>query len=331
MKSKLLTKVPSLYQLITVDIFHRDHDMTQTLPLRVGNFKLEGSMRKSGTTNAFLLGNYINKRSGKAAIGKLWSGKHKDYFYYSLKNEINIYILLHSVLKREANHLPKELKNMVLPEIVTVVEEKGSLMLLLEFKDGKIANDFSLTKRLSTYWNAVNYISFLGSQMTPVELAYVPHRSALSLVCLYPLLVGSAILAHPKYTKTILAGIPVFAKSIPALLTSVEYGLIHRDLHFKNILISKTQNTLLDLQYCAYSLKLYDLVTTLRYRWGEDELYKKLLSQIYEKYKNSTNFKSLFRGLSVLSATHGLTGRMFTKKKIGYWADFLTFANNYSL
>lgn len=332
MKKNIFPPAPSLIKLLFVQGIHRlrnpDLQVTQPeLPSVVGEYQYTSEFQKVGTAQDFALGVYQNKK-GQKAIGKMWSGDFKNFAYYSLQNEVKMYLLLNEAKERVNKNGKKTeaFKDCYIPQLLNWQETPTSLFLLLEFVEGTMANDLSTAKKLPAYWALTDYVSYLGTNLTTTEKKLIPSRSALSYCAMYPLLLCKACLTHTRAIPTLLKGVPVFIKSIPALFATKDVALIHRDLHFKNILISPKRMTLIDLQLCVQTIKLYEMVMTLRYRWKEDDLHQKLLVDVLERYKNQPNFETLFRGLAVFSATHGLTGSHFPKQKISYWIDFCRFA-----
>jgi hypothetical protein len=323
---------PSLPKLLLINMFDKLQHIFSTpysrsLPKRVNEFVLQKELEKIGTAHAYHLAKY-KTAGGEYAFAKMWIGRYKNFSYFSLKNELQMYVLLTKTQKRLKKTMPDRFKKCYIPELLEWKESGNSLIMFTEYVEGKIANDTTTDGKLKAYWLLTDYISFLGENMTNEEKSQIPHRGFWSFVFLYPLLVVAVCFAHPELIGLILQGIPVFARSLSTLAGNSNQTLIHRDLHFKNILVERTRYTLIDLQLCARTYKLYEYVTTLRYRWGEDDLHQKLLTEVREKLQTSPDFRSMFKGLGVFSATHGLTGTHFPKQKIEFWKNFLQFSIN---
>lgn len=296
-------------------------------PDRIGDYKFVKEFAKQGLKKSFKLGIYKNSK-GKKAIVKIWSGLAKDFHYYTFKNEIVMYKTLHRVLDRIGKNIPDKYKNVCIPKLIKVKEKRGSLLILLEFVDGDLAQDLTVSKKITAYFKVIDFIKFLGNNLTEEEKKNISRRNTLHYVFLYPLLLIKAIFTNPFAIKYLLAGVFVFCKSIPVLLKNTDVSLVHRDLHFRNILVNKKRTVLIDLQFCVFTQELYEHITTLRYRWMEDTLYKLLLKKIEKKYGYKRNFQTIFRGLSVLSVTHGLIDNKFTLVRRKKWVSFLGFVLN---
>lgn len=324
-----LSQPPKLPQLIAIDTYANlaklfGKTYSHPLPKKIGTFKLEKAFDKVGTSRSFHLAIYKNAQ-GQKAMAKFWYGQFPDFAYYTFKNEAALYYLLNEAENRLSKTEKSNLHAQI-PKLLHWEENADSLIMLTEFIDGQLAQTATTKQKLKAYWQITEYLSILGNHLTDEEKRFISTRTPLSFISLYPFLLIKALVTHPKAAISLLRGIPVFLAGIPTLIQQQTFSLIHRDLHFKNVILNKKKNAVIDLQLCVYSLPLYELVTTLRYRWGEDDLHKILLNQIQTKYKKVPGFQKLFKGLGVLSATHGLTGSHFPKQKIRYWIDFLNFS-----
>lgn len=298
------------------------------LPKKVGEYRYIKDFEKIGTARDFKLGIYKNSK-GQKAIVKMWKGRIKNFAYYSLQNEITMYTIFNNIITRQGKTIPSKFKNIQIPKLIDRKEGKDFLILMTEFVEGTIVNNLSDAKfKLKVYLLVINYISYLGSKMTTLEKEYCSQRNPVQYFLLYPLLFIKALFTHPRAGVYLILAIPKFIKSLPLLFKSDRKVLTHRDLHFKNIIVSKSKVTLIDLQLCVFTDLMHEYVTTLRYRWLEDNFHKLLLSEIKRQFDNQKNFLVLFSGLGVYSATHGLSGNNFPKVKINYWIEFLKFSIN---
>lgn len=300
-----------------------DKKETHKFPTRIGEFCLIKTIEKIGSVAPFGLALYKNQKGNKA-FAKIWTGKVKDFNYHTLQNEIAMYEIFNKIIRRTGNDMPKKFNRMSVPKLIKKVETANSMIILIEFVPGQVSTSLTAQRKLKLYVKTSEFIKFLGSQMTEGEKRFVSKRNVLHYVLLYPALLLKAIITYPHAAPLLIKGIPEFVKCIPTL-SKQRLVLVHRDLHFRNILISKKRIFLIDLQLCVFTLPIYEMITTLRYRWEDKELRALLLSEIKKEYGHIKNFERLFRGLSVNSLTHGLTNGEFKKEKIDYWIDFLKF------
>ncbi len=300
---------------------------TLGFPSEIGDYLFHSRMKKVGPRKSYPLAIYKNKE-GKKAIAKMKDSKTKGYHYYSLLNEITMYEILNGAIKRIGNKMPKEFSNIYIPEFLHKYEDEKRIISLIEFVEGDIAENISPSEKIPIYFNMVDFLQFIGEHLTENEKERISKRTPIKYLFLYPLLVVKAIFTYPKSAPYVVRGIPVFMTALPAIFSDSKKTLVHRDLHFMNILISKERISLIDLQQCVYTEPLHELITTLRYWWKgwKDEQFRKLLlGEILKRYSGRKNFRKLFQGYSVNSVTHGLTGPGFSKKIINGWIDFLKF------
>ncbi len=292
-------------------------------PKKVDNFEFVSVVKKTGPRKSYPLAIYEDK-NGRKAFAKMKDARLKGYHYYSLLNEIYMYEVLNKVVKRIGKKMPAEFKDIYIPKVIKKIEDKNKVFFLIEFIDGKVAQDVVPEEKISIYLKIIDFLHFIGNNLTAAEKRRISVRTSTDYIFLYPLLVVKALISYPKFTLSIIKGIPVFTASIPALLKNNNKVLTHRDLHFKNIMLSKGKIVLIDLQHCVYTDPIHEMVTTIRYWWKRDNLfYQLLLKEINNKYSFRKDFGRLFSGFIVNSATHGLTGKGYGKSTINNWVDFL--------
>lgn len=293
-------------------------------PKSIGAYIFELEFKKIGDRNSYPLGIYRNPE-GEEALFKMRDARIKDYHYYSLLNEINMYQILNKALRRLNRILPERLKNITIPKIICVVEDKNYIGMLLEYVDGQTAQDLSSEKKGKIYFLILEFLQYLGNHITDDERKKISKRTPMHYLFLYPFLVIKAIVTYPRSSSIVLLGIPIFFNAIFYMIKDGKSALTHRDLHFKNIMVSGNRLMLIDLQKCVFTEPLHDAVTTLRYWWKRDSLYLLLLEGINKKFSGRKNFSNVFRGLIVNSVTHGLTGRGYTMEMVNLWVDFLKY------
>lgn len=339
MKSKLLLQKDFLEDknknplgLLTVvyanliNIFHKFGRVNNkdVLPLEVGNYKRVEIYESKDKINTHLIGIYQNSK-GKKALAKMWNGTFRDYDYFRLVNEANLYSILNKAISRVSKTKFKNMHEIGVPKLIAKYENDKSLLILMEYIDGKTAEDLSIEEKLDIYFQMISYLKYLGGLLTSEEKSYISTRSNLSYIFLYPILLLKAILTYPNLTKQFLKGLPLFTKSIPLILSSNESGLVSRDLHFGNILMSKNKIYLIDLEYCVFTNFFYELVITLNRVWGEDNFCIELIKSMKKEYKNNKHVETLFKGLAVIYVTHKLSANNFSKYYQDKFAEFLNF------
>lgn len=305
-----------------------NHRTKTVLPQRVGDYNLVSKFEKTGEKKNFSLGIYKNSK-GQKAFAKMWSANYKDFNYYSLKNEVQVSRILNSAMNKNRKFLPVELSRLSIPQLITSEEKENYLIMLMEYIQGTEAYSLSNERKIDLYFKTIKFIHFLGTKLTPKQKKLISKRTPFDFAFLYPMLIAKAAISHPKAALYILMGIPTFLRCLPALFKENIFVLNHRDLHFRNILTTVNKDYVLDLQLCVLTHPIHDLTVTLRYLWGKDNFYTEFLAEILKRNQKSLYFETLFRGLSVNSATHGLTDKSFPKSQTTFWVDFLKHTINH--
>lgn len=283
---------------------------------------------KKGPRMSYLLAIYQNQ-NGKKAIAKMKSAKIKGYHYFSLLNEINLFKILNSLIKRINRNIPSKFKNLYIPRLITSYEDKDTLLSLVEFVDGEVVDNYSAKEKIKLYIKITDFFNYLGNKLTAEERNQISVRKSFNYIALYPFLVIKAIITYPLSIKYVLRGMVTFLRYIPIIINDSKISLIHRDLHFKNILRGKNGYVLIDFQQMVFSEPLHELITTLRYFWSGkngSEFGQLLMAEIVKKNIKRKSFKELFQSYAINSVTHGLTGSGFPKGMILSWLDFLKFS-----
>ena len=325
--------IKNQYSLFNLFIQHcREYIFSLVLPKRplpafpkkVGDYYFVNTLKKSGPRKSYQLAIYKNSK-GEKAIAKMRNTYIKGYHYISLLNEIIIYETLTNAMKRLKKRMPEKFKNISIPTLITWEEKDNHLLALLTFVNGKTAVFLSDKQKAKLYFTLIDFLHYLGDNLTIPETNTISKRYPWNMIALYPFLIMKALITYPSQAKEIIRSIPVFIKGIPVLVKNKEFKLVHRDLHFFNVLISGKNISLIDLQQCVFTQPIHEVITTLRYFWHEGSFYKLLLKELIKRNKKSKNFSTLFSTLCINSVTHGLSGSGFSKKEILKWVNFLQF------
>ncbi len=299
-------------------------------PAHVGNFKFLRKLEKIGPRKSYSLALYQNT-IGKKAIAKMKSSQIKGYHYYSLLNEIALFEILNSTVERIGNKMPNNFKDIYIPKLIDTYEDEKILVSLVEFVEGNVTENFSPEKKINLYFKMVDFLQYIGEKFTLAEKAKISQRTAGHYLFLYPFLVVKAMVTYPESIPYVLQGVSKFIPRIPVIIKESKLSLVHRDLHFMNIIKMKNMFALVDFQQTVFTEPLHELITTLRYWWKVDrieEFGQLLMRQIVRRYSSRKNFRELFQAYTINSVTHGLTGAGFSQKIISGWIDFLKFGLN---
>ncbi len=293
------------------------------VPKKIGSWTLAKTI-KINNEGDMAVAQYKDK-SGKKVIAKIWEAPYKNYSYFSLVNEANIYKSLTSVNKRLKGNTPPEYKNIHIPSLIKVVESKNRYILLIEWVSGKSSQNISTSKKIEMYKRIVAYINYLGSEMNSTELSNISNRSLFDYIILYPFLLLTAIVVNPSLFF-------LFLKSAFQLFVSVSNGkkaaklvFSHRDLHFDNILTANKNIYLIDMELCAFTYPLYEQVTTLLNIWNDKPFRREFLKMTKHEHRNEMY---LLKPMIIYCATHALTTHNFSKEVTNFDKEFLEYGIN---
>ena len=198
----------------------------------------------------------------------------------------------------------------------------------MEYVTAKDTNNFRDEQKVTTFVLVSDFLGYLGKHFTIEERKQISRRTTLNLISLYPFILLKTLINYPYLVIKIIKATVLFISSIPDLKKTRQEQLIHRDLHFFNILQDKKTLVVIDLQQCVFGEVLQEYVTTLRYFWGEGRFYKLFFQETLKRFENRKNYIKILRGLMINSVIHGLTDKSFSKKAISNWFDYLDFAIN---
>ena len=291
-------------------------------PRTIDDYKFKKIFKTEKSVWTFSFALYENS-VGKIAIAKMWNGRIKDFAYYTLENELTLYEILNKALDRLGESKRERLGGIRIPRLLGKKETKNTLLILSEFIKGKKADKLSSERSLEIYFKTLDFLDFLGNKLTVKEKSQIAHRDGYTLLLLYFPLLIKAILAHPYLSWPLIRGVPVFLASVPKIIKRNKKILTHRDLHLENIILTKTEVVLIDLQFCLFSDPIYDLISSLRSLWDNNALRLGIIRELGKRSKNDT---LLIKGLMVHSATHGLTDKRFSEERINRYHAYLGFA-----
>lgn len=276
-------------------------------PRKVGNFKMVKKINKAKDFKMFSFAIYEDDK-GKKAIAKIWTGKVKDFYYYTILNEAKVYKVLNSLTKRLRRRIPAESEDIKIPGLLMEKQGKGYFLILLEYvEDGRKLRSAD-HNCLKVYLKARKYLSFLGDRLSKDEKKLISQRSTRSIILLYPLLLLRALTLRPYLYRPLLLSIPAVFFTLRAILKRKKLLLSHRDLHLKNIIATRKYFYLIDLQFCLYTDEVYDFLSSLRILYDEPEFRKMLVRQIYKKYAKDKDAMIALKGMIIIGAVHGVCG-----------------------
>ncbi len=306
----------SLRNLSSKKIINTDY------PENFGEYIFYKSLLKNDAKTKVAL--YKNK-AGKQIIAKIWFGDRKDYAYYSLLNEAQTYKTINTTLSRLKKNKRTYIKGISIPKFIKSIEKKNLLILLIEWVPGVSSEVLPEKKQFDAYFKVIEFLDYLGENMTENEKKTLTKRTWLYYIWFFPVLFLLSIIYNFDDVYTIVVGGITFISLAYRFITYRKLTLVHRDLHFGNILVYKSKITLIDLQFCVFSYRVYDFASTLRNLWVNEAKSRRLITEISKRYKQNKEVSLLLKPVLIFFAIHGLTARDFSNKVMKSFKNFLTF------
>lgn len=174
--------------------------------------------------------------------------------------------------------------------------------LVLERIAGKPASLLPASLALSAMLAVFTYLTWLNQQISPAVKKRLRSRPAWFYPVSYPFFLIKAAAANPSARRDLFKSAAAFLDCLPAILFQKSDILAHGDLVLDNILVSRRKLHLIDWEYAAVTVPLYDLAYAVvysknasgRFRW-----------RLFQALKPQNLF--LFRGLAIYIATQALS------------------------
>lgn len=327
LEQKYLVK-KSPMSLLNLLLTKRNDTKVRTYPEKVGDYAFVKTLRKIGSKKEFTTGIYKDK-SGKLVFMKSCQANSSSFAYKGLLNEVRAYIVIQKVLSRIRKRMPRDIQKVEIPELLDLIEHEGYLYLFLEFKKGALASTKTHDEKIDSYFLVTKFLEFIGKHMTSTEKKAFARRTTYQYAFLFPVLLILAIKNNPRQAKILIGGVSKFLTALVLLQRESHFSLIHRDLHFNNILINRNKVILIDFQLMVWGEILTEFATTLRYRWGIDGFENPFLLAIQNEFSDRNNFNKIFEGLLSNSVIHGLIDSSFPEQTKKRWLNLLQYTQNY--
>jgi serine/threonine protein kinase len=290
----------------------------KSLPNKAREYSLVSEIDPGDINKPHVIGIYKNK-SGKKAIGKIWSGNLKNFTYYSLMHDAFMHQRigkLHNLAAKFAN-----LGNVTAPTLIDIKAGKSSLFVLTEYKKGIELDKYDTKTKTEIYLKILNYLNTLFKYSFLDKSIFIPSRTQLDFTLLFPFFITLAILRNPLEIFKLLKAIPYILKTL-WLLNKLPIGIVHRDLHSKNVLVNKKEIVIIDLGRIVKTFAPYEIITTLAAEWFSTEYRHNLLRMLYRLYPAHLN---IIRGLLLYFSIHALTAGNLPKRHIDRYKAMLRF------
>lgn len=263
----------------------------------------------------FAVGYYENKK-GQTIVIKVWQGFWKNRYYYDLLHEALVYKTLAAVIKRTKRKIPEQLRGIRIPSEVTLSVRSGQLILTREFVNGTLLLDSGgFATQFFQYKRCLGYLRFLSNYLTSSERKIIGEHGVFYFICMYPMLTAVAILKNPDSAGTILTGAITFFKNIPSLLSYETKTLVHGDLHSENIVKTRKDISLLDLEQMMYTVPTAEHVTTIISPKTSHPFREYVKSLLQDEINIDVRLSNSTKVVAIFYATFNLTGSLSAENK----------------
>lgn len=243
---------------------------------------------------------------GKTIFVKSWVNPPRSAF-----NEIHAYRSISKVLTGKVR----------LPKLIFVDHVGQTLHVGLEYIEGKTLSSFNEIRQLSVYKQV----------LSALEKIDVTHDGAIQrpgsyILATFPYIFLKAAKLRPKFTILFLTSAFHFTMNAMNLLRG-KLRVAHRDLGTDNILITKNHIYLIDWQYLAFTLPVYELVGAWRSLSRDRHLGASFLKFVRTTYQKDAQARKQFKSLSIYYTLLGLTDPHYHPTRVNDFIYILKTAN----
>ena len=243
---------------------------------------------------------------GKTIFVKSWVNPPQSAF-----NEVHAY-------RNLATNLTGKVR---LPKLLFVDRVGQTLNVGLEYIEGKTLNGFKETKQFAVYKQVLSAL-----EQTDMPKHSTVKRPGSYLLATFPYILVKAAKLRPKFALLFLTSAFHFAMNSVNLLRG-KLKLAHRDLGADNIIVTSKYIYLIDWQYVALTLPVYELVGAWRSLSRDRHLGSSFLKHIKNTHQWDALSWAQFKSLSIYYILLGLTDPKYHPTRVSDFIYILKTAN----
>jgi SAM-dependent methyltransferase len=249
------------------------------------------------------IGIYENAR-GERVLIKSWKGSAQTYEYYQLVKEIHLYTVLHRVIDRIGSTLAEKYKRIRIPRILAQDVSSTRVFVVYEYIDDCIhlRDVQSLKEKTEIFTLAVEYWRYIGEHFTPEEKALLPKRTLGGTIVAYVVSLVYAIARYPSEVLRLARSVPIVVAGLRPLAVHWNEGLVHRDFHFENVLVSKEHIVIIDFGDNAFTSMMQIFTHALHWEWYNNDSRTIIMQSLWSLYGLSQETVRAFHALFTMSA-----------------------------
>lgn len=298
-KIRLLTEIAFGYIFNFLE--KKEDECNYIFPAEIKGYKfIEKFKSQSPAITCFKVGLYQSD-NGKKAIAKIHNKKIKNKEYYWLINEMRIYKGLSYLDAKYGREIRDKFPDIHVPKMIYFEVGKNLTVILIEFLDGSIIDNFSLTEKNKIVEKILAYFYFLEkySRDENFKKFFIKRNNRFFLFSL-SVYILKALIRNPSFMFMIIKAYLYFVLNYFSLFGLNNFQLVHRDLNLKNILFSYEKNkiSIIDFGLATYSNKFLDAVIANKYMYYSGDtsfnFYKvNFMHKLLSKYEFFKNYKIL--------------------------------------
>lgn len=255
---KTIYKKPAIFQL-TVGFFVSVAQSIFTkkeipIPLIVSKYKLVNKIDKEVVDREYGVGVY--KHKGKKVFIKTWTGRVKNFRYYSLIKEYSVSKVLYEKLKDYKN--PRSKYFIKTSRVIDCIENHRSVSIVFEYIEGKTLTTLSLKEQTEVISNIITTFHSISNSFTDGERMWITTRASSFYFFSLPLFTLTSIVLNLKNFNKIIKALFNCLQTLSDVRVKNLY-LSHGDLETHNIIKNKSEVYVLDCEKTAFTISNYDI------------------------------------------------------------------------
>ncbi len=256
-------------------------------------YRLVRWIKRQGGDNIASVGIFEDAQGVRVIIKHL-SHRWKTLDYRYILNEVSIL-----AAARDWRYISQDGRQIRLPALREFRDLPGELIVVKEFVDGETLDTVSAAEQQAVTLDCLEALRSLGSSM----VHSMGKRTAWQIGLSFPLYWVRAFMKDPFRAPLLLRLFFLFYRQWPSTMRS-SYAVTHRDLHTKNILVSGSSVTILDLESMVLCNEETDLALTARFNlkgWGASAV-RSFLSSVAATPESKRNFSalSIYYGVQIM-------------------------------
>lgn len=220
------------------------------LPPTIGSYTLVKPVHKSSAFANYGVGLY--ERNGVTYFVKIWQGIFKDFYYYSLVNEIQASRIINK-------HLHSQHLSISTSEIQFIEEQKHMLIVGYEFVNGNTLDTVTVSRQSEVMVAVIEAFHTVSKNLTKAERSQISHRGYIFFIMSLVVSLLITLFTRPQNSGIIIRAF-CYCLAHPTNFRAKRLHLAHRDLKPENIMMVKNKIYVLDLETVALTVPNYDLI-----------------------------------------------------------------------